>query len=144
MASARYQLGMLFEDIDHKAQRLRELRANVKTETEAEPDFRNLTDQKSKIGERFKELKDRVRARMGGDVQEISQINKELKIERVRFRDMAVPLLISGKELTVKAGLRELDVQLDVRLVPKDVAPETDEKSEARKSAVKKRAKAMA
>lgn len=132
MATAKIQLQFLFTDIDAKQQKRRELAATLQAELEADPTYEKIVELADKAKRQLKELKERVFARMGGDVEELKAIAKELTTEKVQLENDALPLLIAGKPVELKtADGREFVAQLKVKLVPKAKleAEEAEEKA---------------
>ncbi len=128
----KFQLQFLFTDIDHKRQKARELKANIKAEFENAPEWKTITDLKNKSKDKLSELKNRLLQTIGGDEEELKALNKELKDEQVRFRDTALPLLIAGRKVEVEGDDKRIYVaELDVKLVPKEIDEEKDEKVRA-------------
>lgn len=111
-----FQLQFLFTDIDHKRQKIRELTSEIRAELEQAPGFRRLMEDKEKLLERAKSLKEEVKRAIPEAFKDLAELKAELELEEQKFRARALPILMRGEKLVLDGADGRQVVELDVRV----------------------------
>jgi len=131
--SPTLQLQFLFTNIDHKQQKIRELKAEIKAEFEAAPGWMKIVQDQEDINEKKKILKEAIQEKIPEAFKDIAELEQELAIEMGKFRTKALPVLIGGKQVTMDGGNgMKFIAELDVVIKPLGIKPD-EQKDEQEK-----------